>query len=62
LATANEKIARQPPPQVYFSNVAGGVLNFELRAWTDQYEDWTRIRSDLALAINEALVKENLAA
>jgi small-conductance mechanosensitive channel len=37
-------------------------LNFELRAWTDQYEDWGRIRSDLALAINTALIKENLAA
>jgi potassium-dependent mechanosensitive channel len=62
LVASNEKVARQPAPQVYFSNVTGGVLNFELRAWTDQYEDWGRIRSDLALAINAALVKENLAA
>lgn len=62
VVASNEKVARQPAPQVYFSNVTGGVLNFELRAWTDQYEDWSRIRSDLALAINAALVKENLAA
>jgi small-conductance mechanosensitive channel len=62
LVASNEKVARQPAPQVYFSNVTGGVLNFELRAWTDQYEDWGRIRSDLALAINASLVKENLAA
>jgi potassium-dependent mechanosensitive channel len=61
LVASNEKVARQPAPQVYFSSVTGGVLNFELRAWTDQYEDWVRIRSDLALAINAALVKENLA-
>lgn len=62
LVASNEKVARQPAPQVYFSNVTGGVLNFELRAWTDHFEDLVRIRSDLALAINAALVKENLAA
>ena len=62
LVASNEKVAKQPAPQVYFSNVTGGVLNFELRAWTDHDEDWIRIRSDLALAINAALVKENLAA
>jgi potassium-dependent mechanosensitive channel len=62
LVASNEKAAGQPAPQVYFSNVTGGVLNFELRAWTDHYEDWVRIRSDLALAINAALVKESLAA
>jgi len=62
LVASNEKVSTQPAPQVYFSNVTGGVLNFELRAWTDQYEDWGKIRSDLALAINAALVKENLVA
>jgi hypothetical protein len=32
-----------------------------LRAWTDQYEDWIQVRSDLAVAIDEALIRENIA-
>jgi small-conductance mechanosensitive channel len=61
VAIAHDKISPQPGPQAYFSDVASGALNFELRAWTEHYEEWVRIRSDLALAINDALVKENLA-
>jgi small-conductance mechanosensitive channel len=61
VAIAHDKISQQPGPQAYFSDVASGALNFELRAWTEHYEEWVRIRSDLAMAINDALVKENLA-
>jgi len=26
-------------------------INFELRAWTDQFNNWGRIRSDLTVAL-----------
>jgi small-conductance mechanosensitive channel len=30
-------------------------VNFELRAWTDQFDNWFRVRGELALAIYEAV-------
>jgi small-conductance mechanosensitive channel len=35
--------------------------SFNLRGWTDQYKDWIQVRSDLAVAIDEALIRENIA-
>jgi small-conductance mechanosensitive channel len=32
-------------------------INYELRAWTDEFDDWVRIRSDLAVAINDAVAE-----
>lgn len=30
-------------------------INFELRAWTDQFIDWVKIRSELAVAVYDAV-------
>jgi small-conductance mechanosensitive channel len=30
-------------------------INFELRAWTDQFKEWRQIRSDLAVAVYDAV-------
>jgi small-conductance mechanosensitive channel len=30
-------------------------INFELRAWTDQFESWPQTRSDLATALYDAV-------
>jgi potassium-dependent mechanosensitive channel len=30
-------------------------INFELRAWTDQFADWYQIRSELAVAVFDAV-------
>jgi len=38
----------------------GGGLRFELRARTNQFEDWSAIRSELAVAINSALIAQNI--
>jgi small-conductance mechanosensitive channel len=37
------------------------TLTLELRAWTDRYEDWMKIQSDLWAAINRKLEHENIA-
>jgi small-conductance mechanosensitive channel len=29
-------------------------INFKLRAWTDRFDDWPRIRSELATAVFDA--------
>jgi small-conductance mechanosensitive channel len=31
------------------------TINFELRAWTDQFKNWQQIRSELAVAVYDAV-------
>ncbi|MGO9313091.1 MAG: hypothetical protein ACLQDI_10180, partial [Syntrophobacteraceae bacterium] len=31
--------------------------NFQLRAWTDQFDDWQQISSDLASAVYDAVIE-----
>jgi hypothetical protein len=54
-------IAKQPTPQAYVVSFASVAISFNLRVWTDQYEDWIQVRSDLAVAVDEALTRENIA-
>ncbi|HEX6564468.1 MAG TPA: mechanosensitive ion channel domain-containing protein [Chthoniobacterales bacterium] len=54
-------IAKEPVPLVYVVSFTAGAITFQLRAWTDRYQDWAQVRSDLAVAINEALFKEKIA-
>ncbi|MBV8099674.1 MAG: mechanosensitive ion channel [Verrucomicrobia bacterium] len=53
-------IAKEPAPQVYVMSFTAGATTFQLRAWTDRYRDWTQVRSDLAVAVNDTLVREKI--
>ena len=54
-------VTKEPAPQAYAVSFVSAAVSFNLRAWTDQYEDWIQVRSDLAVAIDEALIRENIA-
>jgi potassium efflux system protein len=60
LLASHSKVLKDPAPQVLVLTL-GAALGFELRAWTTAVEDWTVVRSELALAINSALTRENIA-
>jgi potassium-dependent mechanosensitive channel len=60
-ATAQSGVSKDPLPQVYVTNFSAGAVTFQLRAWTDRHEDWTQLRSDLSVAVNEALAREKIA-
>jgi potassium efflux system protein len=60
VAAAHPLVTKDPPPQALVLNLGPGALSFQLRAWTDCAEDWTLIRSELAVAIKYALAKENI--
>jgi potassium-dependent mechanosensitive channel len=60
VAANHPSIAKEPPPQAYIVNFASGAVSFQLRAWTDRYEDWVQLRSDLSLAVDQALTRENI--
>jgi small-conductance mechanosensitive channel len=55
VALAHPKILRNPQPQVLFLGFGDSSINFELRAWTDQFSDWFNIRSELAVAVYDAV-------
>jgi potassium-dependent mechanosensitive channel len=53
-------ITKEPAPQAYVVSFSGGVVTFNVRAWTERYEDWIQARSELSMAIDEALIRENI--
>jgi small-conductance mechanosensitive channel len=55
VALANERILKEPPPQGLFMGYGDSSINFELRAWTDQFDNWGLIRSELASAVYDAV-------
>jgi potassium-dependent mechanosensitive channel len=61
VAQEHPRVAKHPAAQAYVSSLSAGSLTLELRAWTESYEDWLQIRSDLIGAINERLTRENIA-
>ena len=61
VANLHPDVLKNPAPRAYLVNFAGGFLTFRLSAWIDSSEGWVRITSDLSLAINAALAKENIA-
>ena len=54
-------ITKEPAPQAYVVNIGSAAVSFNLRVWTDQYEDWIQVRSNLAVAVDEALSRANIA-
>ena len=60
-AAAHPGVTKEPAPQVYVTNFSAGAVTFQLRAWTDRHEDWAQLRSDLSVAVNEALAREKIA-
>ena len=60
-AAAHPGVTKEPSPHVYVTNFSAGAVTFQLRAWTDRHEDWAQLRSDLSVAVNEALAREKIA-
>ena len=54
VAQAHALVLRQPPPRAFLTGFGDSAMNFELRAWTDQFEQWFQIRSELAAAVYDA--------
>ena len=60
-AAGHPDVAKEPAPRVYVVNLTAAALTFQLRVWTDRHEAWAQLRSDLSVAINDALAREKIA-
>ena len=54
-AKAHPAVLKNPPPAGLFMGYGDSSINFELRAWTDQFDKWGAIRSELASAVYDAV-------
>jgi potassium-dependent mechanosensitive channel len=55
VARAHPRILKHPAPYGLFQAFGDNSINFELRAWTAAFADWSRIRSDLASGVYDAV-------
>jgi potassium-dependent mechanosensitive channel len=60
-AAGRPGVVKEPSPQVYVVNFTSSAVTFQLRVWTDRYQDWAQLRSDLSVAVNDALAREKIA-
>jgi potassium-dependent mechanosensitive channel len=59
-ASETSGVVKNPAPQAFITTLNSKTLTLEVRAWTDQYEDWMKIQSDLWAAINRKLERANI--
>jgi potassium efflux system protein len=55
VAKANPKVISDPEPRAYFTDFGDSSLDFKLRAWVENFDDGYSTRSDIAVAVQEAL-------
>lgn len=58
VAREHPLVTKDPEPEALLVEFTPETLKFELHAWTNRFEEWARIRSDLSLSINAALMRE----
>jgi potassium-dependent mechanosensitive channel len=55
VARSDERVLENPAPSVLFLGFGDSSLDFSLRAWTDDFDNYLAIKSDLTLAVHDAL-------
>jgi len=49
-----------PAPIALFQGFGDSALSFELRVWTDRFEEWGSVRSQMAVAVNNRFKAEGI--
>jgi small-conductance mechanosensitive channel len=60
VATTHPLVVESPAPTAVFVGFGDATLNFELRAWTDRFDRWVMIRSELGVAITRAFAEAGI--
>jgi small-conductance mechanosensitive channel len=56
ITTETHGVISYPKPAVLFKGFGPSSLDFVIRAWTDNFNDWVNIHSNLTLRVHEAIV------
>lgn len=60
VAKGHPQVLQTPSPQTLFEGFGDNSLNFQVRAWTLSFDHWQQVRSELAIAVYEALEKAEI--
>ena len=60
VAAAHPEVLKYPEPSVIFLEFAQSSLNFRLLFWTATFDDFFRVRSEVYVAVNDALKSEGI--
>ncbi len=60
VAQTHPLVGRSPAPQAFLTKIGPGPLLFELRAYTSKLDEWAKVRSELHVAIIQALIQEGI--
>jgi small-conductance mechanosensitive channel len=60
-SAAHAQVVKDPPPQAFLIKFGADAFNYELHIWTNEAVNWIHTRSDISVALNAALLKENIA-
>jgi potassium-dependent mechanosensitive channel len=60
VAKSHPLVRKDPPPEALLTKPGPDAMGFELHAYTDRVEEWMKIRSELAVAITDALAAEKI--
>ena len=55
VARARPEVLSEPAPLALLIGYDDSSINFELRAWTKEFHNWERVRSDLSVAVFDAV-------
>ena len=61
VAGGHPSIAKDGPVQTLLTSLNNGTASYELRAWTDQSDNWEQVRSDLLILVKASLATEKIA-
>ena len=59
-AAAHPLVATRPAPEAYMDGFGADALLFKLFFWTDDFDQWLRIKSDVTVAVNGALAEAKI--
>lgn len=60
-AAAHPLVATNPEPRTFFQEFGNDALLFDLLFWTDDFDNWPQIKSDVAVAANATLLEAKIA-
>jgi small-conductance mechanosensitive channel len=60
VAGEHPKVIKNPAPKALLTRLGPDWMGFELRAYTDEVEDWMQVRSEVSIALAAALQAEDI--
>ena len=60
IAVKHPEVREKPEPMAIFMGFGESSLDFELRFWTNNFDEWLAIRTNISILINDELSKEGI--